>query len=413
MSNYLWLLSEMVTWSIVGVGLFLMVLVGYPLVLALLAWFAPRTTALHKLRPSTRFVLLVPAHNEETLLPMLLANLRTLDYPQALYAIHVVADNCSDGTAAVARAAGAIVHERVDRVAVGKGHALQWLISRLQKARTQYDAAVILDADTVIAPNFLTVMDAQLAQGARVIQAYYTVQNPERSWLTRLRTAALALIHFVRPLGRMVIGGSVGLKGNGMVFHHSVLAKHQWSGSVTEDIDYHMAMVMTGERVLFAADAIVRAEMPGTLQSAYSQNVRWEQGRLQLARTYIPQLLQEAGRQMWQRNWQSVIVCLDSIMEHLIPPSTVLFGATVLYLGVAWLLASPLLWTIAAFLLLGQCAYVVSGLLLARTPLATYLSLAYLPFFFAWKSLLYGRILVGNLLGREAQGWVRTARDEV
>jgi len=126
----------------------------------------------------------------------------------------------------------------------------------------------------------------------------------------------------------------------------------------------------------------------------------------------VPQLLRATGRHLWQRKWQRAVICLDSMMEHLIPPSSVLFGMTVAYLGVAWLLASTVVWAIAICLLLGQACYIFSGLLLARTSLQTYFSLFYVPFFLAWKSLLYGRLLVQNLLGREAQGWVRTARDE-
>lgn len=410
MNTFLFLLQLVL--GTIGIGLAL--LVSYQMLLAVAAWFAPRVTPRTAPTPATRFVVLIPAHNEETLLPTLLTSLNTLDYPSLLYTIHVVADNCQDQTAAVAQEAGAVVHERVNPVATGKGHALQWLLAKVMQSNVIFDAAVIVDADSVVAPTFLTIMDSLLVGGADAIQAHYAVRNPERSWVMRLRAAALTLVHYARPLGRMVIGGSVGLKGNGMVFRRSILAQHQWSSSVTEDIEYHMSLVLAGKRVVFATDAMLWAEMPGTLQNAYSQNVRWEQGRFQLAKQYVPSLLQSTFAHLQQRRWRAAVICLDSIMEHLIPPFAVLLGVTLLYLGITiLLLPSTALLGIAAFLLLGQLLYLLLGLWLARTPLRTYLALAYVPIFLAWKLWLYGRMLIENLLGQEGPGWVRTARDEV
>src|SRR5919201_4724168 len=111
----------------------------------------------HPSSPRHRFAILVPAHNEEQLLPRLLQSINALDYPRALYDVHVVADNCTDRTAAVAAAAGATVHVRADDQRRGKGYALRWLLARLGRAGAAYDAYVILDADSVVSPNFLRV----------------------------------------------------------------------------------------------------------------------------------------------------------------------------------------------------------------------------------------------------------------
>ena len=130
--------------------------------------------------PRTRFLVLIPAHNEEALLPATLDSLALLDYPRELYAVHVVADNCDDRTAEIARLKGAgatriEVHERHDPQLRGKGHALRWLLERLWAAGEPHDAVVILDADSVVTPNFLRAMAARLERGERVIQAYYAV----------------------------------------------------------------------------------------------------------------------------------------------------------------------------------------------------------------------------------------------
>lgn len=395
------------------VGSILAMMVGHLLLLTVAAWVAPKVTPTPLHKPRHRFAILVPAHNEEKLLPVLLESLGQVDYPRQLFSIHVVADNCIDETAAIARAAGATVHERFDLVNIGKGYALQWLLAQLEKLQVSYEAAVILDADSIVSPNFLTVMNDQLNNGERVIQAHYAVLNPERSWVMSLRAAALALVHYLRPLGRMTLGGSVGLKGNGMVFQRSVLAEHQWSASVTEDIDYHMALILSGERVAFAPDATVWAEMPGTLRGAHTQNVRWEQGRLQLARTYVPLLLQAALNPQQFGRPLSRSLLIDGIMEHLIPPFSVVMGISVMYWLFAWLCATlwsatPLL-VLATLLLVGQLIYIISGLILARTPPQTYFALLYAPIFIFWKI----QLILTMMTRVEKQGWVRTARDGV
>jgi 1,2-diacylglycerol 3-beta-glucosyltransferase len=383
------------------VGSMLAFMVGYLLLLTVAAWFAPRRTPTRNQPPTHRFLFLVPAHNEERLLPGLLDNLRQLEYPSALYAVHVVADNCTDRTAALAREAGAVVHERFDTVQRGKGYALQWLLQRIWASGEPHDAVIVLDADTVVSPNFLTVMNARLARGERVIQAYYAVRDPEQSWSASLRSVALAALHYLRPQARSVLGGSTGLKGNGMVFAHDIARQHPWPVSLTEDIEYHMALILAGERVMFAPDAVVWAEMPGTLAAAHTQNVRWERGRMEMIRRYVPALLAAALR-------RRSFLLFDAAIEQLIPPFSMLAIMSVAVLLGALLLGSGPGLLLAAFLLAGQALYVLNGLVLAGVPRKVYQALLYAPLFVAWKLWLYMRVL----LGFDRGGWVRTARNE-
>ncbi|MCA9900228.1 MAG: glycosyltransferase [Ardenticatenaceae bacterium] len=384
----------------------LALLVGYLLLLTGAAWRQKRTTPARKSAPSHRFAILVPAHNEEKLLPQLLQNLQKLVYPTALFDVHVVADNCTDETAVLAQTHGAHVHERFHDTLRGKGYALQWLLDRLQTASTKYDAYVILDADSVVSANFLQVMDARLANGERVIQAYYAVQNPGQSGSISLRYAALAVLHFLRPQGRMALGGSAGLKGNGMVFAAEVMNGRSWTASLTEDIEFHMNLILAGERVTFAPDAIVWAEMPETLADSHTQNVRWEQGRLEMIRHYVPTLLKQA----FQRR---SFVLFDAAVEQLIPPFSILAGSSLL----AWLAAVVVPGNrpqrrrslgLSSAILLGQVVYLFAGLKLAEAPTAVYKALLGVPNFIIWKIGLYLQVA----LGKGAQGWVRTERNE-
>ncbi len=246
-------------------GIALASLVADLIFLTVAAAFAPSRTRIPEGDPLHDFAFLVPAHNEELLLPSLLSSLGQLDYPATRYKVYIVADNCTDNTAEIARAIGASVYERFDTEQIGKGYALQWLLEQLWHDEASFDAAIVLDADSVVSTNFLRTMNAIFSDGGRVVQAYYSALEPEKTWAIGLRAAALAAVHYLRPQGRMVIGASAGLKGNGMLFHRDILRQHRWSASVTEDIEYHMTLILAGESVLFAPDAVVQAEMPSGL----------------------------------------------------------------------------------------------------------------------------------------------------
>jgi cellulose synthase/poly-beta-1,6-N-acetylglucosamine synthase-like glycosyltransferase len=376
-------------------------LAAYLLMLTIAAFIAMQRTPARGSDPTHRFLFLIPAHNEETLLPSTIASLQSINYPRDLYAVHVVADNCTDQTATVGRNAGATVHERTNLELRGKGHALEWLLTQIWEQQVPHDAIIILDADTVISPNFLTVMDARMARGERAIQAYYAVRDPAASWGASLRMIALAAIHYLRPLGRSVLGGSTGLKGNGMVFAADIPQTYRWSNSLTEDIEYHMHLITAGQRVTFAPDAVVYAEMPTNLKAATSQNERWERGRVQMLTNYVPQLLKTGlskGRFM----------LIDAAIEQIIPPFSILVIVTALVLGAALLVGYPLAIGLAIFAVVAQVIYVLSGLWLARVPARVWQALLYAPVFVAWKIWVY----LGVLFRRNRNAWVRTTRND-
>jgi cellulose synthase/poly-beta-1,6-N-acetylglucosamine synthase-like glycosyltransferase len=365
------------------------------------ALFAKQHTPQRQADPTTRFIIMVPAHNEERLLPQLLESMSQVDYPRELYAIHVVADNSSDRTAELGSAGGAIVHERFNTELRGKGYALEWLLQRIWDRGDAHDAIVILDADSVVSPNFLKVMDARMARGERVIQAYYAVRAPENARAAGIRAVALTVLHYLRPQGRMVLGGSTGLKGNGMVFAADILRKHRWTASLTEDIEYHMELIRSGERAMFTPDAIVWAEMPDSLKSSQTQNERWERGRMEMIRTYVPGLISE-GLQ------RGSFLLLDAAIEQLIPPFSVVAGLSVLALLASLAIWSPLAISLAIAILAGQAIYIFTGLALAHAPRTVYQALLFAPAFVVWKIWIYARLL----LGMKPNDWVRTVRNK-
>jgi cellulose synthase/poly-beta-1,6-N-acetylglucosamine synthase-like glycosyltransferase len=396
-------------------------MVVYLLVLTVAACLARERQLKPSGPPAHRILFVIPAHNEAGLLPATLANLRQLDYPAELYEVHVVADNCNDNTAELARAGGAVVHERFHDTHLGKGCALQWLLKRLWAAETPHDALAILDADSIVSHNFLRVMDAQLTVGARAVQAYYTVRDPCSSPVVALRCIALTGLHYLRPLGRMLLGGSAGLQGNGMLFRTELMKQHQWTAHLTEDVEFHMSLIAAGEKVVFAPDAVVWAEMPTTLAGSTTQNERWERGRLEMLRRHVPRLLHDVRHALGRGQWRRAYLNFDAAVEHLIPPFTVLAALSLLLLTATVLLFALSFWLfpsalhlatanllLALFLSVGQTIYIGAGLNLTRSPKRLYKALLHAPAFMLWKLVLYGRVMTN----RQQKGWIRTARNE-
>ncbi|MBF6590204.1 MAG: glycosyltransferase [Ktedonobacterales bacterium] len=346
------------------------------------------------------FALLVPAHDEEAVLGRLLASLQALDYPIARREVFVVADNCADATAAVARAAGANVYERSDAQRRSKGHALAWLLGKLEAEGRYFEAYVVVDADSALSPDFLMRMAEALAAGAMAAQAQYRVLNADQGGAAGLRALAFALFNHVRPLGRSSLGWSAGLKGNGMCFRRETLTRAGWNAyALAEDVEYHATLLLAGFRVAYVPGAIVASEMPTSLRQARSQQARWERGRLELARRHVPSLLRRFAR-------TGDIALLDAAMEIVLPP------LALVVCGVALSAAAALVtrWPPVIWLAIGLCValalYLGAGALLARLPPRAWLSLAGAPAYVLWKSGVY----VSALATRGASRWVRTER---
>jgi cellulose synthase/poly-beta-1,6-N-acetylglucosamine synthase-like glycosyltransferase len=393
------MLTLLVTGLLAIVILAQVLLVAYLLSLAILALTARQT----RLSPSTsfrKFAVLVPAHNEESVIARLLASLHELEYPRELVDVCVVADNCTDATAELARSFGVRVCERVDTTQQAKGYALRWLLEQLDREGKTYDAFVVVDADSIVAPNFLTAMQARLGNGASAIQAYYTVLNPSASALAGIRSTALAAVHYLRPLARAQVGLSAGLKGNGMCFSAEVLRRFAWRWfTLAEDVEFHLALVEQGIGVEFAPETWVKGDMPVTFKQATSQNARWERGRLQLLKSRVPRLLWNGIR---HRRW----LLVDAAVEQLIPPLSVPFAVSLAAMVMAFAIGNPGLALLAAGSLCGYVIYLLVGLVLVRAPLQIYVSLIVAPVYVGWKLGLY----LQSMLSARTTPWVRTAR---
>ena len=284
--------------------------------------------------PKTRFDVVIPAHDEEEGIAATVKSLLGADYPEAMRRVIVVADNCSDATAARAEAAGARVLVRTSAELRGKGYALAHAFER-SLADGFADAVVVVDADTTVSPNLLRAFDARFAFGADAVQAEYGVRNPLASWRTRLMVIALALFHVLRSLGRERLGVSAGLRGNGMGFDVALLREVPHDAfSVVEDLEYGIRLGLAGHRVHYVQEARVLGEMVSSESASRSQRTRWEAGRFAIARTHAPRLVGQALRRRDP-------VLADLAMDVLVPPLTwlvlsILLGCVLSGAWAAW-----------------------------------------------------------------------------
>jgi cellulose synthase/poly-beta-1,6-N-acetylglucosamine synthase-like glycosyltransferase len=349
-----------------------------------------------------RFDLIVPAHNEMAIIERTVKSLLATDWPPGQRRVLVVADNCTDDTASVARSAGAEVLERNDATRRGKGYALNFAFGA-SRAAGRADAVVVVDADAEVSPNLLEAFAARLESGADAVQAHYGVLNPMASWRTRLITIAKGSFHIVRSRARERLGLSCGIRGNGWCVTHRLLERVPYQAfSLTEDVEYGIAIGLAGYKVAYTDEAHADADMVSGEEIARKQRQRWEDGRFQLIRSKTLPLLAVA---LQRRD----PVCLDLALDLLILPlsyvtlnvcAVIILGAIAVWLHLA---SAAWLWTglgCAAAL----AVYVLRGWRLSGIGLQGFLDLARAPVYLLWKMWLM-------LTRRKSTEWVRTGRE--
>lgn len=346
-----------------------------------------------------RLAVIVPAYNEEDGIGATIASLQACEGAERARVI-VLADNCTDGTAAVAAAAGAEVWERDEPDRRGKGHALAAAFERLFAAGEEPGGIAVVDADCTVSPNFLTAVSSRLAAGTQALQVDYLAANPADSPISALRFAAFAVGDTVRFRGKEGIGHSCGLVGTGMAFSPALLREVPWTVTgLVEDGEYHMRLVQAGARAEFVPEAWVSQAVPATLKASSDQQARWEMGKAQLVRHWAPRLVASGLR-------RTDSVRLHAGLECLVPPQSVLAlgNGSGLLAGLA-LRSRSLLW-LSLLGLLAQATFVLGGLRLVRAPACVYRALLAAPVLIANKLALYARMI----LGKGPSGWVRTER---
>jgi cellulose synthase/poly-beta-1,6-N-acetylglucosamine synthase-like glycosyltransferase len=253
----------------------------------LLSWAAPpRKRALPE--PFPRFAAIVCARNEEAVIGRLIGDLFAQDVPAGHLQVIAVAHNCTDGTAAAARAAGATVIELTTK-AHGKAHAIA---AGAQAVRPEADFAGIFDADSRVAPDFLRRL-APATAGEDCVQAETfsrsAASGPRGGFWRQARN-----VFYWRP--REALGLGCAINGTGWFIRPALLRELQPElRTMTEDLELTVLLASAGRRVAFCSDATVTVEEPHRMNHAFRQRTRWARGHFRVIRLALPGLLRRAA----------------------------------------------------------------------------------------------------------------------
>ena len=344
--------------------------------------------------PSKKFAVIVAAHNEHNVVGQLIKNLHDLNYPKELYDIYVIADNCSDDTAAIARAEGAIVCERFDEQRKSKGYALEWMFERLFKMERDgkiYDAVAIFDADNLVHPQFLMEMNNRLLKGDRIIQGFLDAKNPYDTWVAGTFAIAFWVIDHVSHLAKTNIGLSAVLGGTGMCITIDVLKKYGWRATcLTEDMEFTMKSLAEGIKTTWAHDAIVYDEKPLTFAQSWTQRKRWAQGQFDVAHRFIPKMLVEGWRRRDIRIWDG---CIYLLQPHFLMLSA--FFILISYIQLAFEPFYTNIWsilpsTLMTAIMIGQYLLPMIILIKVRAKLKSWFYMLLYPLFiYSWIPIIF------------------------
>jgi cellulose synthase/poly-beta-1,6-N-acetylglucosamine synthase-like glycosyltransferase len=352
-------------------------------------------------RTRGRVGVLIPAHNEEATLAETIAKIQ----PQLRRGdwLLVVADNCSDRTAAVARGLGADVVVRTDPVNRGKGFALAYGIRHF--ANDPPKIVVVIDADCSLSDLAVDRLSEACQVTNRPAQALYEmICVPDSRQRTRVREFAWRVKNWVRPLGLSSLGLPCQLMGSGMAFPWEIIAHaHLATGALAEDLKLGLELAAQGHPPLFCPGAVVTSEFPATSEGSRSQQLRWERGHLGLIMAEIPWFLVKAVPSV---DLKLLVLALDAA----VPPLSLLSLLVLFFLGLglgAWLMgmgATALVVSLLAFA--GLILATMGCWLKAGRDLLPLRSVFLIGANALTKMPFYCRILIQ----RNSQAWIRTDR---
>lgn len=229
-----------------------------------------------------KYAVLIPARNEEAVIANLLDSIKRQDYPSKLVTVFVIADNCTDNTAKIARENGAICYERFNDEQRTKGFALQFLFERIKEdyGINSFEGYFIFDSDNLINKDYITRMNDSFDAGEKIITSYRNTKNFDENWV-----ASTYALHWLRSIryrhrARSVFRLATNIQGTGFLFA-SELVKDGWNyTSLTEDRAFTADAVAHGYKISYNDDAMFYDEQPTSVKIAFRQRIRWSKGHI-------------------------------------------------------------------------------------------------------------------------------------
>ncbi len=236
-----------------------------------------------KAKNNHKYAIMIAARNEATVIGNLIDSINAQDYPKELIEIFVVADNCTDNTAEIARSYGAKCYERFDTEHRTKGYALEFLVENIRRdyGIESFDAYFIFDADNLLKKDFITRMNEAFDSGEKIVTSYRNTKNFGDNWIS-----ASYGIHWLRTVrsehrGRSVLGLATRIQGTGFMFASEIIKNGWHYVSFTEDRAFSADAVVEGYRISYCDRAEFYDEQPTSLRIALRQRIRWGKGHLQ------------------------------------------------------------------------------------------------------------------------------------
>lgn len=309
-----------------------------------------------------KFMAIIPAHNESKVIKNLIDSLHNQNYPKELLDIYVIADNCTDNTAEIAKKAGAIVYERNDPNKQTKGYAMQWFLNKKIEEQADYDAFFVFDADNIVMPDFTINMNKKLCQGEEIVQGYRDIKNPSDTWVSAGYALFYWTMHRFYHLARYNIGLSPLLNGTGFMVKFDVVKEKGWNTkTLTEDIEFSLINIAEGRRLGWATDAIVFDEQPLEFKQSWTQRERWSVGHIQCFRYYVKDLARSVITKRKAMNFDGLLYLMG--MPILIITLALLVINLMIYIGNGMTLAT-LIFTFTNYLLCTFLLPPISALLI-------------------------------------------------
>ena len=352
---------------------------------------------------NTKIAVLIPAHDEEisiaSTLKTIIPALKKQDD------VVVVADNCSDRTAKIAREMGATVIERFDSVNKGKGYALDYGLKFMEAEPP--DVVLMIDADCIVDRDAIEKLTECAVVTNRPVQATYLMVRPKNSSSAKDFVSEFAAIvkNVVRPLGLKRLGIPSPLLGTGMAFPWSVIRSvNIASGNLLEDIKLGLDLNIVGHKPIYYPQTSVRAYFPSSLQAAKSQKTRWIHGHLGLIKAYVPMLFKQAFS-------QNRFDLLFSILDLCIPPLTLLVLVWSVLISCSLIFGLSQISWIPTIISLTAGFSLITALTVAWAKFGQSIPLSKLvtvPLYILWKIPVYVKFIIAP-----QKAWVRTERDKI
>lgn len=279
-----------------------------------------------------KFAVLVAAHNEERVISGIIKSLKNLNYPKNMYDIFIIADNCTDKTASIAREAGVYVIERTNNFEKGKGYALEYAFKHIFSLDGGYEYAAVFDADNVVDKDFLYYINKRINCGARAVQGYIDSKNPYDSWLTLSYSLWYWLNNRLSQLSRDNLGFGARLGGTGLAIDLELIKEYGWGATcLAEDTEFTLKLALSDIPVAWEHNAVVYDEKPTGFGTSWNQRCRWTKGIYDAFSRYIRPLWHKAVRERNLKPFHMIMNLLgDSLYPVCIGVMSVIYVLTVL-----------------------------------------------------------------------------------